>query len=147
MDRNQVVAEIGLVDFFAQINTRSAEPNTEGTRQRRLRITGIRAQVIRMIAPDDTQGASCIKTKHPSRNDHKTSGQASWNKIRQIVKARGEFAEVKVSFGVVANHRVESADGLVGHGQRHPAKKKIKDRRDDSVARAFGQRFQTGTED
>src|SRR5262245_35940799 len=103
MDRRQVVAKIGLLNFFAEVNTRTAEANTEGARQRCLRVSGVRAQVIRVIAPGDAHGAAGIAMKHRRRNDYKTSGQASRNKIGYVVQACGKLAEVKVSLGAVAD--------------------------------------------
>lgn len=137
MDWRQVVAKIGLVDFFAKIDTRTAKTNTEGARQCRLRVSGIWAQVIRVIAPGDAQGAGRIETERRGRDDDKASGQARRNKVRYVVQARGKFAKVKISLGAVADHGIQSADGLVGHGQRNAAEEKIKERRDNPVASAL----------
>ena len=53
------------MDFFAEVNTWTAQSDAEGACQRRLGIAGIGAQVVGMIAPCDAQGARRRIQAHP----------------------------------------------------------------------------------
>ncbi len=79
-----------------------------------------------------------MKTQRESRDDDKASGQARWEEIRRVVQSRGELAEIEIPFGAVADHGVQGADRFVSHGQGDAAQEKIKERRNDAVAGAFG---------
>jgi len=134
------------MDFFAEVNTWTAQSDAEGACQRRLGIAGIGAQVVGMIAPCDAQGARRSQTKHQRGDDDEQSGKSRRDKIHHVVQARGKLAKVEIPFRAVSDHGVQCTDGFVGYRERDTAEKKIEERRHDAVAGAFRQRFEAGAQ-
>ena len=111
------------MDFFAEVNTWTAQSDAEGACQRRLGIAGIGAQVVSVIAPCDAQGARWSQTKHQRGDDDEQSGKSRRDKIHHVVQARGKLAKVEIPFRAVSDHGVQCTDGFVGYRERDTAKK------------------------
>lgn len=102
--------------------------------------------MIAVIAPGDVQGARGIQPQCQGGDDDEQGREPRRDKIDRVIQARGELAEIKIALGAVADHGVERIDCFVRHRRWQTAEKKIKERRDDAVAGALGQRFQTGAQ-
>ena len=104
------------MNFFTKVSARPAETDAESAGQRRLGIAGIRTQVVGVIAPNYPQRARRIWAYRGGCDHHEQSGEPRRDKIHHVVQARGEFAEVEMSFSAVADHGIQRADGFISHG-------------------------------
>src|SRR5882724_917674 len=80
----------------------------------------------------------CVRNKYRCCGDAKRS-ETCGEIVGCIVEPCSSFAEIKVALIAVPDHRVECIDGLVGHGKRNTAQRKVKDRCNNAIRGAFGE--------
>src|SRR5262249_39751492 len=104
INRREVVAHSGLPNFFAEINTRAAKSDSQSTSHGSLGIAGIGAQMVGMIAPQNSQGEAGVEPHSKSRDDHKQCREPRGYEVSHVIQPCGELAKIEVTLRAIADH-------------------------------------------
>jgi hypothetical protein len=97
------------------------------------------------VQPPGSPGAGGMAdSENRTGATHQQGRDARRKKVRSIVEACGYFAKPLIIFVSMANHRIKRIHSLVCHRHRNAPDHQICQRRDHSVAQAFGESLDNG---
>lgn len=134
-----VVAYVGFVEALAEIVVRASETAAEDSGKGGFGPAGVGAGVLGSVAEHEPPqaGTSCDKY-------HQQCSEACGDVVGHVVYARGPSAELEIALGVIAYHRVEGIDHLVGEHTGDTEQHIVEQRGYHPVREVFGQCLEGG---
>ena len=139
--------EEGGADDDAGIATRTGERHAERRRHGGLGPAGIGRTVVRRLGDHDAEGLGDAAPGGRRSERNQGAGKPARRQVDQVVQPRRGPAEILVTRGEVADHRVGGVDRLVGGESRQPESQEPDGRRNHPVAQVLGGRFDRGATD
>lgn len=139
-ERTAVAADVWLVEIFAEVIVGTAETAVEDAGEGCLWPSAVGRGVLIGVAEGEAEVVEELRrVAHRTGEDHEEGCEAGWDVVGDIVDMRCPAAEVLVAGCLVAYHRIEGVDELIGEHAGGTEEHIPEHRSHDTVAEVLGE--------